>query len=282
VAEDLSRDVRPSSRAHAAPLAESSPLLSAPRRLDEPRVFRGRFVLAYLLLAVVAGAALGGAYLLVDRPEAAPGAPWSSWKPTGHESSYPRQIADYVSGRYVLPSGNPMVFILADPPQVQEVPIRNVAIRNDPADANDISIVRIDGDKSVMYTLCGGGGQCTIPEGQPTPERLQLLQREALELALYTFSYADIDTVIATLPPTGTQASGQQSSGTALFFRRGDLSRELDKPLTATLLANERPGTEVVAIEGPTIDRLTGDNLYNFVFTLAQEGSAIMVLTPPR
>jgi hypothetical protein len=248
--------------------------------VEEPRVFRPRFALAYLLLAVVAGVGLGAAYLLVTRPDSAPGAAWSSWKPTGRESSYPSQIADYVGNRYVLGSGTPMVFILADSPQVQDVPIRNVAIRNDPSDANDISVTKIDSDKSVMYTLCGGGGQCTITEGTPTPARRRLLQRESLELALYTFRYADIDTVIATLPPTEVPQSGEQSSGTALYFRRKDFSRVLDRPLARTLLTDDRPGTEIVGIEAATIDRLTGRNLYNFVFTLAQEGSAIMVLTP--
>jgi hypothetical protein len=281
VAEDLTRrDVRPSSRVEAPPLSESSPLLAEPRRFDEPRVFRARFAVAYLVLAVLTGVGLGAAYLILERPDAAPGAKWSSWKPTGRESSYPSQIADFVGNRYVLDSGSPMVFVLADSPQVQDVPIRNVAIRNDPADANDISIVKVDSDKSVMYTLCGGGGRCTIPEGTPTPQRRRLLQRQSLELALYTFRYADVDTVIATLPPTEVPESGQQSSGTALFFRRKDFSRELDRPLSRTLLADDRPGQEIVGIEAATIDRLTGRHLYNFVFTLAQEGSAIMVLTP--
>jgi len=280
VAEDLNADVRPSSLVESATVAESGSLVAPPRRVDEPRVFRARFAIAYVVLAVLAGVALGAAYLVLERPDAAPGAKWSSWKPTGRESSYPSQIADYVGNRYVLPSGSPMVFILADSPQVQDVPIRNIAIQNDPADANDISIAKVDGDKSVMYTLCGGGGQCTIPEGTPTPERRRLLQRQSLELALYTFRYADVDTVITTLPPTEVPSNGTQSSGTALYFRKDDFSRELDRPLARTLLKDNRPGTEIVGIEAGTIDRLTGRHLYNFVFTLAQEGSAIMVLTP--
>jgi hypothetical protein len=280
VAEDLSSDVRPSSLVESAPVGESGSLVAPSRRYDEPRVFGARFAIAYLLLAVVAGVGIGAAYLLATRPDAAPGAKWSSWKPTGRESSYPSQIADFVGNRYVLESGSPMVFVLADSPQVQDVPIRNVAIRNDPSDANDISIAKVDSDKSVMYTLCGGGGQCTIPEGTPTPARRRLLQRQSLELALYTFKYADVDTVIATLPPTEVPDGGTQSSGTALFFRKKDFSRELDRPLARTLLTDDRPGQEIVGIEAGTIDRLTGRHLYNFVFTLAQEGSAIMVLTP--
>ena len=264
--------------APATPDAE--PLLVRRRADDEPRVFRARFAIAYLVLAVAAGVALGAAVLLVDRPETAAGAPWSSWKPTGTESSWPRQIADYVGGRYRLETGAPMVFILADAPQVQDVPVRNIAIQNDPADDSDISIVPIDEDKSVMYNLCGGGARCSIPEGQPTQERLQLLRREALELALYTFKYADIDAVIATLPPESAEEGTEQTSGTALFFRRGEFSSELRNPLRRTLLTSERPGTEIISIEGPTIDRLTKSRTYGFVFTQAQEGSAIMILAP--
>src|SRR4029079_13658069 len=91
-----------------------------------------------------------------------------------------------------------------------------------------------------MSTLGGGGGQCTIPEGTPTPERRRLLQRQSLELALYTYKYADCGTVITTLPPTEVPSTGTQSSGTALYFRKDDFSRELDRPLARTLLSASR------------------------------------------
>jgi hypothetical protein len=282
VAEDLNADVRPSSLVESTAVAESGSLVAPPRRVDEPRVFRARFAVAYVLLAVLAGIGLGAAYLLVERPEAAPGAKWSSWKPTGRESSYPSQIASFVMDRYERHPGNPRVLILADVPQVQGIPLRTVAFGNDRGDPNDISIVRIDSDKSTMYDLCGGGAQCSFADGQSSPERDQVLQREALELALYTFKYADIDSVIATLPPDAPDASGQRSAGRALFFQRGDLEDALDRPIARTLIATDRPSAEVTALETRTLGRLAGAHLYSYVFTQAQEGSALMVLTPTQ
>ena len=83
----------------AAPAVEASPpavpAVDAPRRTSEPRPFRYRFGLAYLVLAVVAGLGVGAAIILIDR-EPAPHTTWSTWKPAGREGSYPSQIADFV------------------------------------------------------------------------------------------------------------------------------------------------------------------------------------------
>jgi hypothetical protein len=274
VAEDLSSDVRPSSLVESAPVGESGSLVAPSRRYDEPRVFGARFAIAYLLLAVVAGVGIGAAYLLATRPDAAPGAKWSSWKPTGRESSYPSQIADFVGNRYVLESGSPMVFVLADSPQVQDVPIRNVAIRNDPSDANDISIAKVDSDKSVMYTLCGGGGQCTIPEGTPTPARRRLLQRQSLELALYTFKYwPDVGSIVTLLPANG-------NSNAAVYLKRRHVEKFLDKPLHATLPPHGALTADTLtAAERATIDRVIVNNTFASRFEQAPNGRTVLLLS---
>lgn len=246
------------------------------------RAFRGRFAVAYLALAVLAGVGVGGAVLLLDRPSEEPAGAWSNWEPTGPSGTYPRQIADYVSGRYRLKSGNPLVGILAGPPQVQEVPVRHVAIQNDPeGSSDDISIVGIDPDNSVMYILCGLGEQCSIAEGQPSQARHQLLRREALELALYTFKYGDASAVIALLPPRLPQAEGETATATALFFQRKDFDEQLDQPLRRTLLSPAPPRiAKISSLEGPTIDRLTTPHLFQYEFQQAQEGSAVLILAP--
>ncbi len=53
-----------------------------------------------------------------------------------------------------------------------------------------------------MYTLNGLGNNGSIRGGKSSPERHLLLRREALELSLLTFRYADdVDMVVTILPP---------------------------------------------------------------------------------
>ena len=66
----------------------------------------------------------------------------------------------------------------------------------------------------------------------------QLLRREALELALYSFRYLDgIESTLVLLPP---RADGQ--AATAVFVERGDVRAELNRPLDQTLTAPLAPG----------------------------------------
>jgi hypothetical protein len=269
------------------PADPTAPVPVEPRK-GSGGVYRLRFGFAYLALALLAGAGIGAAVLLLDRPTSSSGLAWSNWQPTGSESSYASQIADYVSGRYRLPSGKPLVAILAGPPEVQDVAVRAVAIQNDPEGASDdISIVPTE--NSVMFVLCGLGPRCSIREGEPSEERHRLLRREALELALYALKYSKASSVIALLPPrpdapdaaTGTGGEAQQNPSTALFFEKKDFVRELDVPLRRTLLSAEPPQVaEISSLEGPTIDRLTTPHLFSYEFQQAQEGSAILILAP--
>ena len=87
------------------------------------------------------------------------------------------------------------------------------------------------------------GTQCAISEGEPSEERHQLLRREALELALYTFKYGDADSVIALLPPRLPQKGERSGHGhvDGSFFAAETSRSELDEPLQNTLLAAEPP-----------------------------------------
>ena len=287
MAEDLAPErIAPERKDVIVPPADpTAPAPVEPRRRSG-RVYRLRFGLAYLALALFAGAGIAAAVLLLNRPAGSSPVAWSNWQPTGSEASYAGQIADYVSGRYRLPSGNPLVAILAGPPEVQDVAVRAVAIQNDPEGASDdISIVPTE--NSVMFVLCGLGPRCSIREGEPSEERHQLLRREALELALYALKYSKASSVIALLPPrpdaadTGTGTQAEQNPSTALFFERKDFKRELDVPLRRTLLSAEPPQVaEISSLEGPTIDRLTTPHLFSYEFQQAQEGSAILILAP--
>src|SRR6185312_4220355 len=77
-----------------------------------------------------------------------------------------------------------------------------VAVR---ANANSSQVSLLSG-KTIAYNLCGiGSSNCSIGVGKPSADRLLLLRREALELALYTFKYiSGTDNVVAILPPGHT------------------------------------------------------------------------------
>ncbi|MDQ3066332.1 MAG: hypothetical protein M3R12_04130, partial [Actinomycetota bacterium] len=206
-------------------------------------------------------------------------AAWSSWKPEGSNDASAKQIADHVSKRYRLPSGNQLAIALVGPPEVQDVSVRAIAVKPDTtrgqAEENDVDIV--DTRRSIMFVLCGLGEQCAIPEGKASEERHQLLRREALELSLYSFKYLDgVDSVVVFLPPRK-----DMEVGSSVFLRKGEVGDELDRPLNQTLLRADPPELgEIDTIELGNIDRLTRPRVFQYEFQQAQEGSAILVLSP--
>jgi len=256
-------------------------------RADRARrlAYRSRFAAFYVGLAIVAGAGVGTLLVLVGRGSPAPAPSWSAWEPTGSVERRSAQIGDHVGDQYRLPSGKPLVAVTyAGPPTVtgpegSSFRVPAIAVRPDTtagrAEADDIDT--INASSTVMYTLCGLGNACSIPEGKATVERGQLLRREALELALYSFHYLDgIDSTLVLLPP---RADGQ--AATAVFIERGDVRAELDRPLDESLTAPLTPGVgEIQADEQRVIDSATRSRMYQYSYLQAQDGSPVMVLTP--
>jgi hypothetical protein len=268
----------------AAPLAEPEPLVEPRRSREQPRFYRWRFGVAYLALAVAAGVGVGLAIMIYQRPAEPEGPAWSAWQPTGRETSYADQIADFVAKRYRLESGSQLAGVLAGPPSVQNVPVQAVAIENRSAVANAQPEIEIfETGNSVMYTLCGLGPQCSIREGEPSEERMQLLRGEALELSLYTFKYVDgADSAIVLLPPNlGDPDDPEDDAAAAIFLRKQDFSRELSQPLRQTLTRESPPVvTEFDPREGLIVDRLTEQNLFQYDYQQAPTGGVIIVLAP--
>ncbi len=244
-----------------------------------PGSFRGRFLVVYGLLALVLAGAIAGLVMLLGRPGAEPDAPWSVWQPSGDAETQAQQIADHVGARYRLSDGQQLVGIQAAPPRVQDVPIGAIATRKPPATGSTEPLIDIfPAEETTVFILCGLGENCSIDGGTPSTERLRLLRREALELALYTFRYVDgKNFVVAFLPPP----PGEQPT-LALFFRRGDLEAALDRPLRTTLPAETPPQPDEIApSEIVTIDRMTETNLFRFEFQQLQDGTAVLVLNDP-
>jgi hypothetical protein len=285
MADDVKRSAAEVS-APANPGRSALPAETASRAERARRtVYRGRFAIFYVLLAGVAGAAIGATIVLVGRGSPAPAPPWSDWQPVGSAERRAAQIADRVPDPYRLPSGNQLATVtFVGPPQVTTpdgtmYQVRAIAIQPNTtggrAEADDIDSFTTSG--TVMYTLCGLGKRCSIAEGEPTPARLTLLRREALELGLYTFKYVDdVNSVVVLLPP---RPDGK--AATAVFLERGDVRDVLRRPLDQTLTAPIVPGVgEISAEELRVIERETRPRLYQYGYLQAQDGSWIMVLAP--
>ena len=178
-----------------------------------------------------------------------PGAELVALAAVGHDASTDgaQQIADHVGAEYKHADGQQLVEGHGRPARDRRRAARRAA-------ATIKSYRRHNG---VLYTLNGLGPNGSIKGGTPSTQRLQLVHREALELALYTFRYLpDADMVVTLLPPPppkeGTKAAAPvagrcrtrrrtRSTMTAVFYRPGDLKQRLQIPLGATLAA-QAPG----------------------------------------
>jgi hypothetical protein len=262
----------------------------APQEVEEvrsaplpPSPYRSRFGFIVGALIGVALAAVGlGVVLALDASEEPVRDGWSSWQPTaGDELEVANQIARHVSVKYRLGDADQLVAVQSSAMELADRPL-GVALRTAPV-GGDIEL--IDGH-GLLYTLNGLGKHGSIPGGEPSAERLLLLKREALELALYTFRYVeDVDMVVTLLPPNPNAADQQGAGGElppvpALFYRPGDLRSELGVPLEATL-PKLTPRPEQIDLDGAEskrIDALTRANSFTATFQQGQNTNLFLVL----
>lgn len=253
--------------------------------------FRPRFAVAYFVLAVLLGAAVGAAAVLLVRDDTTKVTAWSATEPTGSAAKQLRWIAHNVGLKYRFPDGGQLVQAIATRPTVPN------SQANPPAQVPLVAIVEIpnystgekedsanqfyDPQSNAQFTLCGLGENCSFPAsaGPPTQDRFLLLQREALELSLYTFRYVDgIETVTVFMPPRPD--AEEPGTGTVMFLRRKDLSAQLDHPLSQTLSPTTPTIGEVSRAETTRLGDLTGSRLFRYGYRDAQDGAAILILNP--
>lgn len=227
-----------------------------------------RFRLVYAVLGGMALAAIAAAaiFVIAGRPPKPP--PWSSWKPSAGGDAALTQIADHIAPTYRLPTGEQLVAVDGGPAEVAGLPVKIVLLRT----PRDFALAQ---GKSAMFSLCGLGKFCSIKVGKPSHARELLLQREALELALYTFRYVgDVNQVVVILPPPPNQKPSH-----AMFFSRGQVKPALEQPLRATLPT--RPPSINSLRRGPAknfIERTTGGQIYNYDLTQAPDASVLLEL----
>ncbi|MES1247075.1 MAG: hypothetical protein ABUS54_05315 [Actinomycetota bacterium] len=241
-----------------------------------PMPHRARFLVIYVGLAAVLGVAIAG-IVIYGTKSIAPDAAWSSWAPGGGGLGRESQIAAHVAQEYHLPSGGQLVEVFAKAPSVSpsntQIPLHYVVVaRPKGYDAP----IPITSDDTVQYSLCGLGSNCAIATGTPSVQRGTLVRREILELALYTFKYmSGVKNVVAFMPPTPGATPKY-----VVFLQRSDLSDYLHRPLAETLNKKTPLPNAITRLEQQTIDATTESKVYSFGLSQAQNGDAVLVLTP--
>ena len=261
--------------------------LPAAETAKRPRLHARKFMFAYafLALAVVGSVAMLYAALNVESEEERA---WSAWQPTGEGESRIWEIADHVGANYRASNGELAARILAGPPtfntsdeqgRALRLPLEGVLVKGRASDQSDSRAALFSGD-SVMYALCGSGTGC-----QPDAAMLQVdevgtkYEREALELALYTFKYVDgVNSAIVFLPPFPQRNEQGQVEEVRLvvYLERGQLGFPLGRPLQETLRA--KSGLDFSEVEKNDVIRLVHPRLYTFAPEQAPNGAWILSL----
>jgi hypothetical protein len=278
-----------------------------------PHAGRFRTITAVLVALGIGAIIVTVAVAVGGRRSAATGPKWSAWQPSEAGALGARDIADFVAPFYRIDSVNQLALVTvvnlesaAASAAAQQAAANGtapstagsglqVAVRPSPT-SGQVSLLS---GNTIAYNLCGiGGKDCAIGVGKPSTNRLLLLRREALELALYTFKYiGGTQNVVAILPPGHTEQTptlskkppNPKSSQTtakpvdiAVLFERQELSPLLKHPL-AEILPEQTPPTVTQmphAPEAGLVDQLTARALFSEQLQQAQDGSNLIVLNP--
>ena len=284
--------IQPLGQTFRPPVTASATAAVAPHVDEEPRppvesphAPRFQFILGALLALGLSAIAIT-AYTLGSGRDPLP-TDWSAWHPTASGIAAATQIANHVAAEYRQPGAGQLLAVQGGPLAFDGVPVTAIALKTG-AGASGISVLA---GNAVLYKMCGLGPSCSIA-GKASAERLTLVRREALELALYTFQYVGgANQVVVFLPPVLHPAAvpGQPKKvkvttdpTDAVFFKASDLAGELSHPLTSTL-TSVAPSVSTVATapDTPAVEELTSPSFYKFSFEqTTQDASLFLVLQP--
>jgi hypothetical protein len=287
---------RPLSTGVAVSTSRSTPASS-------PHSHKFRAVMA-TLFGVALGALIVAAAILVSGGKAGPTGKWSDWSPSDDGNLGAREIADHLAPFYRISNVDQLDVVTVANLSNQNAATQSttspssglqIAVHADPTS----SAVSLLSGKTIAYNLCGiGSSNCVIGVGKPSADRLLLLRREALELALYTFRYiSGAQNVVAILPPGHTT---QQCSGIcprpnakattkpvdiALLFLRDELSPWLSRPLSDTFPEQFPPYVSQMPLwkqtpEAGLVEQITARGLFSERVVQEQDGSNLLVLDP--
>ena len=247
--DDPDRDLLPQRHeAAGAPAVAAGPSEYAPR-------FQ---FMTGALVAIGIAAVIGITVAIVGiSPGGDSGPAWSSWKPSTGGLQGATEIASHIAGAY-RDQGKQLVKVDANDISYKGIPLL-VAMRKS---AEEGGAIQVHDEKGVLYQMCGLGVNCQIDSGKPSKERMLLLRREGLELALYSFRYLkDVKQVVVLIPATPGKAQT-----IALYFSRDALRPELDRPLTSSLLPTA-PTTKTVTLspDARLVDQTTNPYLFSLM-----------------
>ncbi len=287
--------------------------ISSPRaalaRESSPHAHKFHVVTGALIGIAIAAVVVAVALLAHGRSANA-GVKWSSWAPPDNGTLGAREIADHLAPLYRI-SGTDQLDV------VTLVNVNNsaaaasaagtstsgssssggveVAVRADPS-SSQVSLLS---GNTIAYNLCGiGTTNCAIGTGTASPDRLLLLRRQALELALYTFKYiSGVQNVVALLPPGHTlqgcsgicpnphAKTASKPVDLAVLFEHDELNPWLSQPLSTTFPEQFPPTVPQLPLwkqttEASLVAQITSRGLFTQRLVQAQDGSNLLVLDP--
>jgi hypothetical protein len=285
--------------------------IASQSRVRTPHAVRFRTTIAALAGVAVIALAIAVVAATHGRSGSAPAAQWSPWSPPDGGTQGARDIADYIGPLYrATPADQLAVITVVNLESSAAANAAEQAATNGTAaptqsglqvavrpSASSTQISLLNGN-TVAYNLCGiGGKNCAIGAGKPSTDRLLLLRREALELALYTFKYVSgTQNVVAILPPgrttqtTGTLSKSPPTSDAtsskpvdiAVLFVSAELSPFLKQPLSEIMPETETPTVAQMASapEAQLVSEVTSRGLFSEQLQQTQAGSSLILLDP--
>ena len=231
-----------------------------------------RFMLANLLVVVGFLGVLVVFGLLVSKETSKQA--WSDYTPKGSDVFEKAQkMVDHVAPKYRY-GGAPIAVVQAQPLLYRDAVVDGIAFTKPPLRGVGGRLSDFEPSGStITYVFCGRAQGCALPQ-EASGEIGLLLQRESLELALYTFKYwPDVRSIVTLLPANGRSTA-------AVFLRRRHVAKFLDKPLFSTLPRHEELTAESLTnAERETIDRVVVNNTFASRFEQAPNGRTVLLLS---
>ncbi len=271
-------------------------LIAPSKRAEEPahpqaRKFRVAIGALVALAVIAIGVALSLTASSTARKTAGPA--WSDWQPSDGGLAGAQEIADFLSPYYRATPAYQLAVVTPLNLNDSANPVAVVL----PSANSPSGVQALSANSTVAYNLCGlGSNDCSIGVGQPSANRLKLLRREALELALYTFKYiGGVQNVVAILPPGHTvqtsctgicptphPKAASSAVDLAVAFDRHELQPWLNRPLRETLPEPLPPTVSEIpsAPESELVDVITAHGLFQVKSETSQDGTKLLVLTP--